>query len=80
MDNLDGIITILDSEGNEREGEILFTFEANGDDVILYELDDLVYAARINDDNSLSPIEDDEWKLIEKIYLEYQEDMELEDE
>ena len=52
----------------------LFTFEENGDQFILYEIDDVVYGAKLNEDDSLKPIEEDEWELVEKIFNEWNEE------
>jgi hypothetical protein len=52
------IITL--ENGETKEGLILFTFESNGDDYVLYELDDKAYAAKINDDDALTPVDEDE--------------------
>ena len=67
-------IIITGDDGIEREGFILFSFEANGDEFVLYELEDNAYAAKVDDNGDLAPIEEDEWKLVEKIYNEYMED------
>ena len=76
MENLDRTITITNADGKEIEGEVLFTFEANGDDFILYGIEEEVFAAKIDDSGNLSKVEEDEWKLVEKIYNEFMEDME----
>lgn len=78
MENNEKVIIVKDAKGKEKEGHILFTFEANGDNFVLYELDDNAFAAKVDEEGNLSPVEEDEWKLIEKIYKEYQEDMEHE--
>ncbi len=71
--NEDKIIEVVLENGNKVEGEILFTFEANGDDFILYELDKKLFAAKVNEQGELKPVEKDEWDLVEKVYLDYQE-------
>jgi len=71
-------ITITLENGTTVEGEILFTFELNGDNFILYELEDKMFAARIDEEDNLSPINEDEWPMIEKIYNQYIEDQEKE--
>jgi len=53
-------INITLENGEVAEGEILFTFEANGDDFILYSLNDEVFAAKIDEDNNLAQVEEDE--------------------
>ena len=70
QDNDKKIIITMDN-GEQKEGLILFTFESNGDDFVLYELDDKAYAAKIHEDDSLTPVNDDEWKLVESAYKEY---------
>ncbi|MCR8613162.1 MAG: DUF1292 domain-containing protein [Mycoplasma sp.] len=69
-------ISIELDDGAKKEGIIIFTFHNDDFEYILYELDDFAYAAKITSDNALLPIDDDEWNLIEKIYDEFQEEME----
>lgn len=78
-EELERTIVITDDDGQEKEGQIIFSFEANGDEFVLYEIEDAAYAAKIEDDGSLRPVEEDEWKLVEKIYAEYIEDLENEE-
>ncbi len=73
-------IIITMKNGEEKEGLILFTFESNGDDYVLYELDDNAYAAKIHEDDSLTAVNEDEWKLVESAYQEYIKSMEEEEE
>lgn len=80
MEKMDRTIIVKDENGKEVEGQIIFTFEANGDDFVLYEINDQAFAAKIDEQGNLTPVMEDEWKLVEKIYNEYQEDMESEDE
>ena len=80
MENEDKIIIIKDEKGNDIEGAIIFTFEANGDDFILYEVNDEAFAARIDEEGNLSPVNEDEWTLVERIYNEYMEEEDEEDE
>lgn len=80
MENLDRTIIVKDEKGNELEGKIIFTFEANGDDFILYEINNEAFAAKMSEEGELSPVQEDEWKLVEKIYNEYMEDLEEEEE
>jgi hypothetical protein len=56
----DNKITITLEDGTVKNGEIIFTFESNGDDYVLYELDDKAFAAKIDENNKLTPIEEDE--------------------
>lgn len=79
MEKLDNKIIVKDEKGKDIEGEILFTFEANGDDFILYSINDEAYAAKIDEAGNLTPVEEDEWKLVEKIYNEFLEDSNGED-
>lgn len=71
-------IYITTEDGKEVEGEILFTFDANGDDFVFYLLDgsDEVNVSKVDEEGQLKPVEEDEWKLLEKVFEEYQEDME----
>lgn len=71
-------IFIKTEDGREVEGEILFTFEANGDDFVFYTLEgsDEANVSKVDEEGNLKPVEDDEWKLLEKVFEEYQEDME----
>ncbi len=64
-------ITIIDQNNNKLKAKILFTFNENGDDFVLYELNENVYAAKWKNKSELKSIEKDEWKIIEKIYEDY---------
>ncbi|WKX02313.1 DUF1292 domain-containing protein [Candidatus Mycoplasma mahonii] len=74
MEDEDKLINIETKDGKTLQGEILFTFEANGDNFILYSVKDKVFSAKIDDNKKLSLIEEDEWPLVEKIFNEYMED------
>ncbi len=65
------LVNVTLKDGSIVEGEILFTFEANGDDFVLYGIDEEVFAAKINEEDNLSQIEEDEWPLVEKVFNEY---------
>ncbi len=81
LNNDSSIIEIELENGNKVNADILFTFNENGDQFILYEINDIAYGAKINDDNSLKQLEEDEWELVEKIFNEWQEEqMEKEEE
>ena len=67
------IIEVELNDGKKVNANIVFTFEENGDQFILYEIDDVVYGAKLNEDDSLKPIEEDEWELVEKIFNEWNE-------
>ena len=65
------IIDIELENGKKINANILFTFEENGDQFIMYEIDEIAYGAKIKEDNSLAAIEEDEWNLVEKIFNEW---------
>lgn len=65
--------------GKVAEGEILFTFEANGDNFVLYAIKEEVFAAKVDENNNLSPVEKDEWPYVEKIFNQYMEELENEE-
>lgn len=76
----DDVINIELENGQKVDANILFTFNENGDQFILYEIDNVAYGAKIKDDNNLEAINDDEWELVEKIFNEWAEDQEEDDE
>ncbi len=47
------IIEVELKNGKKVNANIIFTFEENGDQFILYEINDVVYGAKLNEDNSL---------------------------
>ncbi|CAM9093802.1 DUF1292 domain-containing protein [Mycoplasma marinum] len=69
----DRIIEVVLENGEKAEGIILFTFEANGDNFVLYEIQEQLFAAKVDEQGGLKSVEEDEWSLIEKVYEEYQE-------
>ena len=73
-------IYVTDDKGNQIEGEIVFSFEANGDDFVIYQIKDEAFCAKVDEKNQLSPVQEDEWPLVEKIFNEYMENQEVEDE
>lgn len=74
-DNLkNNVIEVELDNGQKVNANIVFTFEENGDQFILYEIDNVVYGAKLNEDDSLKPIEEDEWELVEKIFNEWNEE------
>lgn len=74
-DNLkNNVIDVELDNGQKVNANIVFTFEENGDQFILYEIDNVVYGAKLNEDDSLKPIEEDEWELVEKIFNEWNEE------
>ena len=73
-------VTITLDDESTVEAEVVFTFEENGDTFILYAIDDIVYPAKIAEDDSLITIENDEWEIIEKIFNEFMEEEEEDEE
>lgn len=67
-------IIIKDEKGNIKEGKIIFSFTENGDEYVIYQLDEQAFAAKIDENNDLYAIDDDEWPLVEKIYNQYCEE------
>lgn len=76
----DDVINIELEDGTKVDANILFTFNENGDQFILYEIDQVAYGAKVKDDNRLEAIDEDEWALVEKIFNEWVEDQEDDDE
>lgn len=72
LDN--NLLTITLEDGTNVDGNILFMFEENGDQFIFYEINDTAFAAKLNPDNSLAEIADDEWELVERIFNEWMEE------
>ncbi|MFQ6791955.1 DUF1292 domain-containing protein [Thomasclavelia sp.] len=71
-------IQVVDSDGNEKEFEVLFTFnndELNKQYVLYYDasLDEpSVYASAYDDQGQLYPVEDpSEWELIEEVFQSF---------
>lgn len=69
----DKTIEIILKDGSKVEGLLEMTFEANGDEYVIYSIDNTAYGARIREDDTLVAIEEDEWPLIEKLFNEYME-------
>ena len=67
-------VFVTDDNGNKLEGEVIFTFEANGDNYVVYEIDGTAYSSLVDQEGNLSPIADDAWKLVEKVFEEYMEE------
>ena len=74
MEQIDTTIVVTTEDGKKLEGQIVFTFEANGDDFVLYEINDEVFAAKVDEEGNLAEVEEDEWKLVEKVYKEWLEE------
>lgn len=78
------VLTITLEDNSQIDANILFTFNENGDQFIVYEIEELVnnelqgiaYAAKLREDNSIIPIENDEWEIVEKIFNDWLEDNE----
>lgn len=68
-DELDGRIIIKLENGKEVYGEIMFEFEANGDEYVAYMLegDEQLYVQKYDEDGNLTMPEEDEWPEIERI-------------
>ncbi len=79
MINEDKKIEVKTEDGKILEGEILFTFEANGDDFVLYQINDEVFAAKIDEHKNLRQVEEDEWPLVEGIFNDYMDELEDEE-
>ncbi len=67
----DNVLNIELEDGKWVDASVLFTFEENGDQFIMYEIEEMAYGAKVKEDNTLIPIEDDEWDLVEKIFNEW---------
>ena len=76
MNKEESLIEIKTEDGKTLQGEILFHFEANGDNFVLYEVGEELFAAKIDENNQLQPVEEDEWPMVEKIYNQFIEDYE----
>ena len=72
-------IDLFLEDGKQVEAEVIFTFEENGDEFILYEYEGNAYAAKLLPDDTLAELQEDEWELVNKIYKEYQSSIEKED-
>lgn len=76
------VLTITMEDGKVIDANILFTFNENGDQYIVYEIEHetdneieyVAYAAKLNDDNSIEQVNEDEWPIIEKIFNEWMEE------
>jgi len=56
----DNKVFITNDKGEKIEGEILFTFEANGDNFVLYSIGEEAFAGKVDLDNNITPVEEDE--------------------
>lgn len=76
---MDREIELTLDNGETVTANVIFTFEENGDDFILYEYADNAFAAKVLPDGQLRTLADDEWELIKRIYEEYQNENEEEE-
>ncbi|MBR2812406.1 MAG: DUF1292 domain-containing protein [Solobacterium sp.] len=72
----DNVMTIIDDEGNERNVEILLTFESEetGKQYVLFsdpDDEDSVYAYTYTDDGELNSIDDEDVEMCEEVFQEY---------
>lgn len=72
----DNVMTIIDDEGNERNVEILLTFEneETGKQYVLFsdpDDEDSVYAYTYTDDGELNSIDDEDVEICEEVFQEY---------
>ena len=72
---------VTDESGNEKEMEILFTFEdeEKGRKYVVFadpeDEGDEVFASAYDDEGNLMPVEtDEEWQMIEEVIGAFQED------
>ncbi len=78
---MDNRFTVADEEGNEIEMEILFTFDSEGLNYVLYfdpstDSGD-VFASKFDNENNLIPIEDEaEWNMVEEVLGAFEDDQE----
>ncbi len=79
-------IIVLDDEGKEVEMEIMFTFNENGKNYVVFfdpntenkEID--VNVAVYDDEGNLFPVEtDEEWEMIEEVIGAFLDDQESEE-
>lgn len=72
---------VTDEQGNEKEMEILFTFQQDQDgySYVVYtdptDEEGNVFASRYDEDGNLTPIDsEDEWNMIEEVFLAFMDD------
>ena len=79
-------IEITKEDGTRVKMAILFTYDSNGKNYVLYYnpndvKDENVYAYRFDDNGNLFEIEDErEWDEIQKVYESYMEDLDNDEE
>ncbi|WP_050707643.1 hypothetical protein [[Mycoplasma] mobile] len=64
-------IDVYDENGKKLKGIVLFTFEEAGDTFICYTIKEEVFFSKLNEDNSLSNLEEDEYKIVEQIWEDF---------
>lgn len=81
-EELDARIAIKLENGKEVFGEIIFEFEANGDEYVAYMLegDEQLYIQKYDEDGNLTMPEEDEWPEIERIVEKFANGEDEEDE
>lgn len=78
---MDNKFYVIDDEGKELEMQILFTFENEGSNYVLYfdpktDSGD-VFASKFDEDNRLIPIEEDsEWDMVEEVLGAFEDEEE----
>lgn len=78
---MDNKFYVIDDEGKELEMQILFTFENEGSNYVLYfdpktDSGD-VFASKFDEDNRLIPIEEDsEWDMVEEVLGAFEDEQE----
>jgi len=70
---------VKDEYGNEQEMEILFTFDHETTNYVVFrsvlDNDGEVYASAYNDEGELLPIEtEEEWQMVEEVLLAFTEE------
>lgn len=82
------VLTITLENGQIIDANIILTFKENGDQFIIYEIEEkndfneysVVYGSKIDENNLIKPIENDEWPIVEKIFNEWVEQNDLNNE
>lgn len=84
----DDVLSIQLEDGTTVDAYILFTFNENGEQYIMYEIeqpngdemDYIAYGAKLGPNDEIIPINDDEWEIVERIFNEWVESEEEEEE
>lgn len=77
------IMYVMDENGQEQEMEIVFTFENDGNNYVVFRemnsTSDEVYASKYNEAGDLFPIEtSEEWEMVEEVIGAFSADEENE--